>query len=65
MDVRPGAGSGAGPHRRQVPGPVTFFAGADGSGKSTPVEAIAGADGVDSRGGHVGRRYASSPEPGP
>jgi predicted ATPase len=42
--------------------PVTFLVGENGSGKSTIVEAIAEAYGVDSRGGHIGRQYAS-PEP--
>lgn len=38
--------------------PVTFLVGENGSGKSTVLEAIAEAHGVDVRGGTVGRRYA-------
>lgn len=38
--------------------PVTFLVGENGSGKSTVLEAIAEAQGVDARGGSVGRRYA-------
>ncbi|MGH3905499.1 MAG: AAA family ATPase [Pseudonocardiaceae bacterium] len=37
---------------------VTFLVGENGSGKSTVLEAIAEAQGVDMRGGSVGRRYA-------
>ncbi len=40
--------------------PVTFLVGENGSGKSTIVEAIAEAFKIDVRGGHGGRRYASS-----
>ncbi|MEF2976331.1 AAA family ATPase [Subtercola sp. YIM 133946] len=39
--------------------PVTFLVGENGSGKSTIVEAIAEAWGVDVRGGHSGRKYSS------
>lgn len=39
--------------------PVTFLVGENGSGKSTIVEALAEAYGLDVRGGHGGRRYAS------
>lgn len=42
--------------------PVTFLVGENGSGKSTIVEAIAEAYGVDVRGGHTGRRHASAVE---
>lgn len=42
--------------------PVTFLVGENGSGKSTVIEAIAEAYGVDSRGGHIGRDYASGAE---
>jgi predicted ATPase len=37
--------------------PVTFFVGENGSGKSTIVEAIAQSFGLDTRGGHGGRKY--------
>jgi predicted ATPase len=40
--------------------PVTFFVGENGTGKSTIVEAIAEAFKIDVRGGHGGRRYAST-----
>ena len=40
--------------------PITVLVGENGSGKSTIVEAIAEAYGVDVRGGHAGRMYASS-----
>lgn len=39
--------------------PVTLLVGENGSGKSTIIEAIAEAYGVDRRGGHIGRDYAS------
>jgi predicted ATPase len=42
--------------------PVTFLVGENGSGKSTIIEAIAGAMKIDVRGGHGGRRYASTEE---
>jgi predicted ATPase len=45
--------------------PVTFLVGDNGTGKSTLVEGIAEAYGVDVRGGHAGRRYASSMPKGP
>jgi predicted ATPase len=38
--------------------PVTFIVGENGSGKSTIIEAIAEAYGLDVRGGHGGRKYA-------
>jgi len=41
-------------------GPITILVGENGSGKSTIIEAIAEAYGLDVRGGHGGRRYASS-----
>jgi predicted ATPase len=44
--------------------PVTFFVGENGTGKSTIVEAIAEAFKIDVRGGHGGRRYASTQEVG-
>jgi len=44
--------------------PVTFLVGENGTGKSTIVEAIAEAFKIDVRGGHGGRRYASSEEVG-
>jgi predicted ATPase len=44
--------------------PVTFIVGENGSGKSTIIEAIAEAYGVDARGGHIGRPYASPEERG-
>ncbi len=40
--------------------PVTVFVGENGTGKSTIVEAIAEAFKIDVRGGHGGRRYAST-----
>jgi predicted ATPase len=43
--------------------PLTFFVGENGSGKSTLVEAIAQAFGIDTRGGHGGRKYATNDEP--
>lgn len=45
--------------------PVTFIVGENGSGKSTLMEAIAEAYGIDVRGGHGGRRYASTLDKGP
>ena len=39
--------------------PVTFFVGENGSGKSTIVEAIAEAYGLDARGGRAGRKYVN------
>lgn len=45
--------------------PITVIVGANGSGKSTIVEAIADAYGIDSRGGHGGRKYAASSNQGP
>jgi predicted ATPase len=39
--------------------PVTFLVGENGSGKSTIVEAVAEAWGVDVRGGQSGRKYSS------
>lgn len=39
--------------------PVTFLVGENGSGKSTMVEAIAEAFGLDARGGRAGRKYAN------
>ena len=45
--------------------PVTFLVGENGSGKSTLVEAIAEAYGLDVRGGHAGRKYASTVAKGP
>jgi predicted ATPase len=44
--------------------PVTILVGANGSGKSTVLEAIADAYGLDVRGGHGARRYGSKLEPG-
>jgi predicted ATPase len=38
--------------------PVTFLVGENGSDKSTLVEAIAEAFGLDARGGRAGRKYA-------
>jgi len=40
--------------------PVTFLVGENGSGKSTIIEAIAEVFRIDVRGGHGGRRWASS-----
>ncbi|MFB8235984.1 AAA family ATPase [Kitasatospora purpeofusca] len=42
-----------------LPAPVTFLVGENGSGKSTVVEAVAEAFGLDSYGGRGGGRYAS------
>jgi predicted ATPase len=39
--------------------PITILVGENGSGKSTIVEAVAEAWGVDVRGGHSGRKYSS------
>ena len=39
--------------------PVTFLVGENGSGKSTIVEAIAEAFGLDARGGRAGRKYGN------
>jgi predicted ATPase len=44
--------------------PVTFLVGENGSGKSTIVEAIAEVFRIDVRGGHGGRTYASTLQPG-
>ena len=44
--------------------PVTFLVGENGSGKSTIVEAIAEGFRIDVRGGHGGRKWASSLDPG-
>ena len=44
--------------------PVTFLVGENGTGKSTIVEAIAEAFKIDVRGGHGGRRYASTEKVG-
>jgi predicted ATPase len=41
--------------------PVTFLVGDNGSGKSTIIEAIADAYGLDVRGGHGDRKYAVQP----
>jgi predicted ATPase len=40
--------------------PVTFLVGENGSGKSTVVEAIAEAAGLDARGGRAGRKYGNN-----
>jgi predicted ATPase len=45
--------------------PVTFLVGENGSGKSTIVEAIAGACKISSHGGKAGTKYASSGESTP
>ena len=45
--------------------PVTFLVGENGSGKSTIIEAIADACGINSRGGKAGTKYASTGEPTP
>jgi predicted ATPase len=44
--------------------PITMIVGANGSGKSTLIEAIAESYGMDVRGGHGGRDYASALEKG-
>lgn len=44
---------------------IVVLMGANGSGKSTVLEAIAEQYGIDVRGGHGGRRYASELEPSP
>lgn len=44
--------------------PVTFLIGENGSGKSTIIEALAEAYGLDVRGGHGGRRYNNAPPKG-
>ncbi|MFF4527889.1 AAA family ATPase [Streptomyces sp. NPDC001407] len=43
--------------------PVTFLVGENGSGKSTIVEAIAEAYGLDGRGGRAGRKYGNDRPP--
>lgn len=48
----------------KLTGPVTFLVGENGSGKSTIIEAIAEVFRIDVRGGHGGRQWASSLEPG-
>lgn len=45
--------------------PITVLVGENGSGKSTILEAIAEAYGLDVRGGHGGRKYSSSVPKGP
>jgi predicted ATPase len=40
--------------------PVTFVVGENGSGKSTIVEAVAEAFGLDARGGRAGRKYGNA-----
>ena len=45
--------------------PVTFLVGENGSGKSTIIEAIAEAYGLDVRGGHGARKYDNAPPKGP
>lgn len=45
--------------------PVTFLVGENGSGKSTIIEAIADACGINSQGGKAGTKYASTGEPTP
>jgi predicted ATPase len=40
--------------------PVTFLVGENGSGKSTVIEAIAEAYGLDARGGRAGRKYGNN-----
>lgn len=52
-------------HGLEFRSPVTFFVGENGSGKSTIVEAIAEAYGIDVRGGHGNRKYSSALGPGP
>lgn len=44
--------------------PITMIVGANGSGKSTLIEAVAESYGMDVRGGHGGRDYASALEKG-
>ncbi|WP_198012420.1 AAA family ATPase [Promicromonospora sukumoe] len=44
---------------------IVVLMGANGSGKSTVLEAIAEQYGIDVRGGHGGRKYASQLEPSP
>jgi predicted ATPase len=45
--------------------PVTFLVGENGSGKSTVIEGLADAYGADVRGGHIGRKYATTDDKGP
>src|SRR5216683_2716135 len=45
--------------------PVTFLVGENGSGKSTVVEAVAEAFGLDARGGRAGRKYGNAREKTP
>jgi predicted ATPase len=48
----------------QLSRPVTFLVGENGSGKSTILEAIAEAYGLDIRGGHGARKYNNTPQRG-
>jgi predicted ATPase len=56
----PGIGSLA--HGVELTAPVAFLVGENGSGKSTIVEAIADACGINSEGGKAGTKYASTGE---
>ncbi|MGW4473589.1 AAA family ATPase [Nonomuraea sp. NPDC004354] len=47
-------------HGLTLTAPVTFLVGENGSGKSTIVEAIADACGINSEGGKAGTKYAST-----
>lgn len=47
-------------HGLSFANPITFIVGENGAGKSTLVEAIAEVYGLDVRGGHGNRKYASS-----
>lgn len=51
-------------HGLSLDSQVTFLVGENGSGKSTILEAIAEAYGLDVRGGHGGRRYDNRPPKG-
>jgi predicted ATPase len=68
MVVRPGWSAGEWPYTihavaqlandgLRLRSPITVLIGANGSGKSTVIEAIAEAYGIDVRGGHGARRY--------
>jgi predicted ATPase len=47
-------------HGIELTAPVTFFVGENGSGKSTVIEAIAQACGMNTEGGKAGTKYASA-----
>lgn len=52
-------------HGVRLTSDIVILVGANGSGKSTLLEAVAEGYGIDVRGGHGGRRYASTMETSP